>query len=94
MLEYIEDKFKSIVQDDEKNTFKNELLEITREVSPAINKMEKECIICLEKFALSEKRTILPCLHDFHFACIEKWLKNHKTCPMCKRDVTKMLKLL
>ena len=26
------------------------------------------------------------CNHVFHIHCIQKWTKNHSTCPLCARD--------
>lgn len=27
--------------------------------------------------------------HDFHKSCIDPWLLEHRTCPMCKMDILK-----
>jgi len=31
------------------------------------------------------------CSHFFHRSCIEPWLLEHRTCPMCKCDILKAL---
>lgn len=31
----------------------------------------------------------LPYRHEFHKACIDPWLLEHRTCPMCKMDILK-----
>lgn len=44
----------------------------------------KTCIICLDGI---EKRHLVVtrcCLHTNHQACLDKWLSNHTTCPMCR----------
>ena len=52
---------------------------------------EKECIICLETFKLSD--TICwakqndKCNHIFHEECAIEWLKNHDRCPLCRADI-------
>ncbi|KAJ8961635.1 hypothetical protein NQ314_005887 [Rhamnusium bicolor] len=42
------------------------------------------CAICLGplKFALKA----LTCTHIFHENCIQKWLINNKTCPICRTE--------
>lgn len=32
---------------------------------------------------------MLPTRHEFHKNCIDPWLIEHRTCPMCKLDVLK-----
>ncbi|CAL0310151.1 unnamed protein product [Lupinus luteus] len=44
-----------------------------------------ECVICLENFMIGEPCQILPlCNHLFHSYCIEHWLKENLTCPVCR----------
>nr|XP_023014121.1 protein goliath isoform X2 [Leptinotarsa decemlineata] len=47
------------------------------------------CAICIEPYKLSETLRILPCRHEFHKNCIDPWLLEHRTCPMCKMDILK-----
>ncbi|KAJ0230460.1 hypothetical protein HA466_0307400 [Hirschfeldia incana] len=45
----------------------------------------EECVICLSDFVCGEKLRLLPkCSHGFHVRCIDKWLKQHLTCPKCR----------
>uniref|UniRef100_A0A915CMK7 RING-type domain-containing protein n=1 Tax=Ditylenchus dipsaci TaxID=166011 RepID=A0A915CMK7_9BILA len=32
---------------------------------------------------------MLPCRHIFHKSCVDPWLLEHRTCPMCKSDILK-----
>jgi hypothetical protein len=41
------------------------------------------CIICQE---IIEKIGGLACLHHFCFECINKWLANSGTCPLCRHE--------
>ncbi|CAI5460216.1 unnamed protein product [Closterium sp. Yama58-4] len=50
---------------------------------------DAECCVCLVRYEDGCVLRELPCSHHFHAACIDKWLKSHPTCPLCKRDVTK-----
>ncbi|XP_046665145.1 protein goliath-like isoform X4 [Homalodisca vitripennis] len=47
------------------------------------------CAICIEPYRTSEVVRILPCRHEFHRGCIDPWLVEHRTCPMCKMDILK-----
>ncbi|CAI8619086.1 unnamed protein product [Vicia faba] len=48
--------------------------------------LDAECMICLSEFAKGEKIRILPkCNHGFHVGCIDKWLKEHSSCPKCRQ---------
>ncbi|CAD7012529.1 unnamed protein product [Ceratitis capitata] len=47
------------------------------------------CAICIEAYKPSDCIRVLPCNHEFHKNCIDPWLIEHRTCPMCKLDVLK-----
>jgi E3 ubiquitin-protein ligase RNF13 len=45
------------------------------------------CAICLEDYEIGEKLRLLPCNHEFHVVCIDRWLMARRPfCPVCKRD--------
>ncbi|XP_055346421.1 uncharacterized protein LOC129593928 [Paramacrobiotus metropolitanus] len=48
-----------------------------------------QCYICLETYRHGEKvRTIIPCGHEFHSACVDPWLlRDHLVCPVCRREI-------
>ncbi|OKL57588.1 hypothetical protein UA08_07269 [Talaromyces atroroseus] len=46
-----------------------------------------ECSICMDAVELGSEVTVLPCKHWFHGECIEMWLKQHNTCPHCRRGI-------
>ncbi|KAM7201234.1 hypothetical protein V8F20_004980 [Naviculisporaceae sp. PSN 640] len=46
-----------------------------------------KCVICVDEMAKGEKATILPCNHLFHGECVTHWLKQHNTCPVCRRSI-------
>lgn len=47
-----------------------------------------ECSICMDNVEVGTEVTVLPCTHWFHFECIESWLKEHDTCPHCRKPIT------
>ncbi|KAK1325449.1 E3 ubiquitin-protein ligase AIP2 [Acorus calamus] len=47
-----------------------------------------QCYICLVEYEERDLMRILPCHHEFHRTCIDKWLKEfHRVCPLCRGDV-------
>jgi len=53
------------------------------------NVQSDDCAICLTRFENGETLRVLPCQHSFHTECIDQWLGAHRTCPMCRVDVTR-----
>ncbi|MBN3313667.1 RN128 ligase, partial [Atractosteus spatula] len=49
------------------------------------------CAVCIEAYKPGDVLSILTCNHFFHKSCIEPWLLEHRTCPMCKCDILKAL---
>eukprot|EP00128_Syssomonas_multiformis_P011935 Colp12_sorted_trinity150504_noHs@31519 len=45
------------------------------------------CAICLDEFDDGVQLRALQCRHEFHVTCIDPWLLEHHTCPLCKIDV-------
>ncbi|KAM5556454.1 E3 ubiquitin-protein ligase SDIR1 [Rosa sericea] len=45
---------------------------------------ELTCSVCLEQVNTGELIRSLPCLHQFHATCIDPWLRQQGTCPVCK----------
>ncbi|BBG97987.1 RING/U-box superfamily protein [Prunus dulcis] len=45
---------------------------------------ELTCSVCLEQVNVGELIRSLPCMHQFHASCIDPWLRQQGTCPVCK----------
>ncbi|CAH9111424.1 unnamed protein product [Cuscuta europaea] len=46
---------------------------------------DAQCTICLADYQREDSLRILPsCAHYFHPACIDIWLQNNSTCPVCR----------
>jgi len=53
-----------------------------------INHVEDRCTVCMDNFEKDDKLNLLPCKHYFHMNCLQGWLSDHNSCPVCKRKVT------
>jgi len=53
-----------------------------------LEKEDDKCMICLTDYQDSDEKIIrLNCGHHFHQDCNKEWLKDHSTCPYCKKNV-------
>ncbi|KAE8781497.1 RING-H2 finger protein ATL67-like [Hordeum vulgare] len=44
-----------------------------------------QCVVCLAEYEDKDVLRTLPyCGHNFHMVCIDAWLKQHSTCPVCR----------
>lgn len=43
------------------------------------------CSVCLSEYQEEDTLRFLPlCGHSFHTSCIDIWLQQHSTCPICR----------
>ncbi|XP_041461465.1 RING finger protein 150-like [Lytechinus variegatus] len=49
------------------------------------------CPVCLEFYRISDVLRVLPCKHSYHKTCVDQWLVENRTCPMCKLNILKAL---
>ncbi|XP_044460626.1 RING-H2 finger protein ATL32-like [Mangifera indica] len=46
---------------------------------------DAQCAVCLSEYHCEDTLRILPyCGHSFHVTCIDIWLQQHYTCPVCR----------
>lgn len=45
------------------------------------------CAVCIDTLEAGDEIRELQCKHCFHVDCIDPWLLNKQTCPLCKDDV-------
>ncbi|KAK6638866.1 hypothetical protein RUM43_007135 [Polyplax serrata] len=46
------------------------------------------CVVCMCDFEPRQSLRVLPCSHEFHAKCVDKWLKSNRTCPICRGDAS------
>lgn len=51
------------------------------------HKHEDECPICSQDYKIGEFKRKLSCNHEYHKKCIDKWLKDYLTCPICRKEI-------
>lgn len=47
----------------------------------------KVCSVCISDYVTGNKLRRLPCMHEFHIHCIDRWLSENCTCPVCRQPV-------
>ena len=53
-------------------------------VRPDENNKIHPCSICLQDYEDGIGATVPSCKHQFHVNCLEKWLEQKNTCPLCQ----------
>ncbi|XP_076919056.1 uncharacterized protein LOC143579713 [Bidens hawaiensis] len=65
-------------------------IKLYRKLSKHVNKDDAQCYICLVEYEDGDEVRVLPCHHEFHRLCVDKWLKEiHRICSLCRGDVCK-----
>ena len=49
------------------------------------------CVICMEAPSAAEETIRLPCSHSFHSDCVKGWLHGNTTCPVCRRELSRVV---
>lgn len=77
--------------DGNENENENETEETKNEDEDEDNDSQEapSCAICMQDYKEGDELRILPCKHEFHTGCVDKWLPMKKICPLCRHDITK-----
>lgn len=55
----------------------------------ALPKSSPDCAVCLSPFVPDAELRLLPaCRHAFHAACVDAWLRNTPSCPLCRAAIS------
>ncbi|XP_037954438.1 uncharacterized protein DDB_G0292186 [Teleopsis dalmanni] len=49
---------------------------------------QTSCVVCMCEFELRQVLRVLPCSHEFHAKCVDKWLRSNRTCPICRGNAS------
>lgn len=65
-----------------------ELVEVTQD---NLSIFKDLCAICTDEFHIKDQVRILPCnkTHTFHKSCIDRWLVQKDSCPLCSLSIKK-----
>lgn len=62
------------------------LLPLSNRSPESHSSQDETCCICLESMQDTSKTVlIVVCGHVYHRQCLEDWLADHNTCPMCRQ---------
>lgn len=79
-------RFHSATRDATRDTTRDITRDATRDTTRCTS-----CCICLKEYKTNTKLRVLPCKHEFHKKCIDKWFSAHVKCPVCRLDVRDIL---
>ncbi|KAJ4838067.1 hypothetical protein Tsubulata_026904 [Turnera subulata] len=55
---------------------------------------DTQCPVCLSDYQPEDRLQQIPgCGHTFHMECIDSWLSNHATCPICRLSLLPSAKI-
>jgi hypothetical protein len=65
-----------------------EISQLQTKTLSACTECEGVCAVCQSEWEEGDEVRVLPCGHQFHTGCVDRWLGQHKACcPLCKADV-------
>ncbi|XP_019508693.1 PREDICTED: E3 ubiquitin-protein ligase RLIM-like [Hipposideros armiger] len=51
------------------------------------NDVLNTCTICTAEYTEGNRLRVLPCSHEYHIHCIDRWLADNATCPICREKI-------
>ena len=68
-------------------------IQVINSIKQITNPKETICCICLEDNKENENNNPpiiwyhLSCNHEIHKECLDIWIKNHNSCPTCRKEI-------
>ncbi|KAF2940447.1 E3 ubiquitin-protein ligase EL5-like [Oryza sativa Japonica Group] len=56
----------------------------SRAAAAAEEQGEDRCAYCQSEYAGADEVRVVQCGHFFHAGCIDRWLRKHRRCPLCR----------
>lgn len=86
-------KFKKMIENNHNtiiNSFKsNNLFFFEGIIDSSINHFDSnKCIICYDELKQKKNIVSLCCKHRFHTQCLKQWMKQSKSCPICREKIS------
>ncbi|XP_058819319.1 E3 ubiquitin-protein ligase KCMF1-like [Topomyia yanbarensis] len=80
--------FEFLSCDESESENENEMISAMKRISGGLcNQANITCVICMEP-VLDASRRRLPCAHSFHSECIDNWVREEATCPLCRKQIS------
>ena len=64
------------------------LTQVSEETLGQLKENQKTCNICLEEFQVGDEMRTTACAHTYHKQCLDRWLSQVGSCPICKTEIT------
>lgn len=58
--------------------------QLDRQHSTPVIGPQSSCLVCTENYGLQNVVSWLPCEHLHHSGCLDSWLQEQATCPLCR----------
>ena len=65
----------------------DDLEDISKQRYATTTDYEDSCSICLENYKAQDVIITIPCKHSFHDGCLDMWIDQQTSCPLCRKDL-------
>ena len=70
--------------------FRVSMLTVDQDLVSFLEKGGEECCVCRQRYIIGEEICLTECFHQFHAACLAKWLEQEGAedrCPICRESI-------